>query len=231
MPLGNTPWFAAPVNSPLSPARTRTPTRSSVWVAVSTRAATAARYSWGCPPKPEGFGTNPLQSVTTGVIFLATALSCKWRGGQRKNQVKSTMHSAWRAAAFHAFKVVCCCWVLQGGWGARCHGDPQNMSPHFPLSPPELWDAPVAGAHGERVLPPGRPPPLQVLPRPPQKRVVLLKPSGSASAVPGKAAESGFLSPKWPWSRFCHVEKRRCDAPMWLCARFEHKKPRQWRRT
>ena len=63
--------------------------------------------------------------------------------------------------------------------------------PPFPLSPPELRDTPVAGANGERVLPPGRPPPLQVLPRPPAKRVVLLKPCGSTSIFQRRTPKRG----------------------------------------
>lgn len=51
-PSGNMLQCAAPANIPLSPVRTRTPTRSSAWDAASMRAATAARYGpggWGAP--------------------------------------------------------------------------------------------------------------------------------------------------------------------------------------
>lgn len=54
LPSGDTRQFAAPASTPSSPATTRTPTRSSAWDAVSTRAATAARYGPGGPRQPRG---------------------------------------------------------------------------------------------------------------------------------------------------------------------------------
>ena len=67
LPSGNTPQFAAPASAPSSPAMTRTPTRLSAWDAVSTRAATAARYGPDRPPEAEGFGTEPFQRTPVGL--------------------------------------------------------------------------------------------------------------------------------------------------------------------
>lgn len=46
-------------------------------------------------------------------------------------------------------------WVLQERWGMQSGTETPKTWPSFPLSPPELRDTPVAGADGERVLPPG----------------------------------------------------------------------------
>lgn len=122
------------------------------------------------------------------------------------------MRSARRTSAFHAFDVVCCFFRALVGFAGKMgsNGTVSHMQcstgiskawPPFPLSPPELRDTPVAGADGERVLPPGRPPPLQVLPCPPAKRVVLLKPHGSTSIFQHRTPKRGCTHRDAPRSR------------------------------
>lgn len=107
-----------------------------------------------------------------------------------------------RTSSLHTFDIVCHFfrvpqWILWGKQNVTHTGTPKRRLP-FPLLPPELQDAPVARADRERVLPPGQPPPLQVLPHPLAQRVILLRPCSSSTPSSARHQKGGAPSGMCP---------------------------------